>query len=45
MLTIKDPIENCNCGASKCRGKITGNDYKFLKLPLSWYAQKKLKDE
>lgn len=40
MLTIKDPIPKCNCGSTNCRGTITGQDYKFLKLPLSWYAQK-----
>jgi SET domain-containing protein len=45
MLTTSDPIASCNCGFDKCRGRITGEDYKFLKLPLSWYAQKRLKDE
>lgn len=40
MLTKKDPIPNCNCGTSSCRGKVTGQDYRFLNLPLSWYAQK-----
>lgn len=40
MLTIKDPIPECKCAAENCRGKITGEDYKFLDLPLSWYAQK-----
>ena len=42
MLTIKDPINPCRCGSEKCRGKVTGMDYQFLKLPLSWYAQKQL---
>lgn len=40
MLTKKNPIDPCNCGSKKCRGKVTGEDYKFLNLPLSWYAQK-----
>lgn len=40
MLTKTDYIPNCNCGSKKCRGKVTGEDYKFLDLPLSWYAQK-----
>lgn len=43
MLTKKNPIDPCNCGSPKCRGKVTGEDYKFLNLPLSWYAQKCLK--
>jgi len=42
MLIKNDPIPVCNCGAANCRGKITGTDYTFLKLPLSWYAQKLL---
>lgn len=45
MLTISDPIPVCNCGAENCRGKITGKDYKNLNLPLSWYAQKRLKED
>lgn len=45
MLTLSDPIPECNCGSEKCRGTITGTDYKFLTLPLSWYAQKRKKDE
>lgn len=40
FLTKKNPIDPCNCGSKNCRGKVTGEDYKFLKLPLSWYAQK-----
>ena len=40
MLTKKNPIDPCNCGTKNCRGKVTGADYKFLNLPLSWYAQK-----
>jgi SET domain-containing protein len=40
MLTKKNPIDPCNCGSKNCRGKVTGEDYKFLNLPLSWYAQK-----
>ena len=40
MLTKKDYIPVCNCGSDNCRGKVTGEDYKFLNLPLSWYAQK-----
>jgi SET domain-containing protein len=40
FLTKKNPIDPCNCGSHKCRGKVTGEDYKFLDLPLSWYAQK-----
>ena len=40
MLTKQDYISNCNCGSENCRGKVTGKDYKFLNLPLSWYAQK-----
>lgn len=42
MLTSKNSIDKCNCGSKSCRGTITGNDYKFLNLPLSWYAQKRL---
>jgi SET domain-containing protein len=41
FLTKKDPINPCRCGAKNCRGKVTGEDYKFLNLPLSWYAQKR----
>lgn len=40
FLTKKNPIDPCNCGSTNCRGKVTGEDYKFLNLPLSWYAQK-----
>lgn len=40
FLTKKNPIDPCNCGSNNCRGKVTGEDYKFLNLPLSWYAQK-----
>jgi SET domain-containing protein len=40
FLTKKNPIDPCNCGSNKCRGKVTGEDYKFLDLPLSWYARK-----
>ena len=40
MLTKSDYIPECNCGSKNCRGKVTGEDYKFLDLPLSWYAQK-----
>lgn len=40
MVIKSDPISNCKCGAKNCRGKVTGQDYKFLDLPLSWYAQK-----
>lgn len=40
FLTKKNPIDPCNCGSANCRGKVTGEDYKFLNLPLSWYAQK-----
>lgn len=42
MLIKKNPIDPCNCGSKKCRGKVTGDDYKSLKLPLSHYAQKEL---
>jgi hypothetical protein len=42
MITSKNYIDKCNCGSENCRGVVTGNDYKFLKLPLSWYAQKRL---
>lgn len=45
MLTRKDPIPECRCGSDKCRGTITGLDYRFLNLPLSWYAQKRLRDD
>lgn len=45
MLTIHDPIPECNCGTPSCRKTITGSDYKFLKIPLSWYAQKRLKED
>jgi hypothetical protein len=45
MLTKKDCIPNCKCGSSNCRGKVTGEDYKFLNLPLSWYAQKRKNNE
>lgn len=40
LIKQKDPIPVCKCGAKNCRGKVTGEDYKFLDLPLSWYAQK-----
>jgi hypothetical protein len=40
LIKQKDPIPECKCGAKNCRGKVTGEDYKFLDLPLSWYAQK-----
>jgi SET domain-containing protein len=45
MLTKKDYIPDCKCGSSNCRGKVTGEDYKFLNLPLSWYAQKRKNNE
>lgn len=45
FLTKKNPIEHCNCGSAKCRGKVTGDDYKSLDLPLSWYANKRLRQE
>jgi len=45
FLTKKNPIDPCKCGSNKCRGKVTGEDYKTLDLPLSWYAQKRLKNE
>lgn len=44
FLTKKNPIEVCKCGSSKCRGRVTGEDYKTLNLPLSWYAQKKMQE-
>lgn len=43
LINQKDPIPKCNCGSKNCRGKVTGDDYKYLNLPLSWYAQKRLK--
>lgn len=43
MLTNNPYIKDCKCGSSKCRKQITGEDYKFLTLPLSWYAQKRKK--
>lgn len=45
MLTKKDYITECNCGSKNCRKKVTGEDYKFLNLPLSWYAQKRKNNE
>jgi hypothetical protein len=45
FITRKNPIDPCNCGSTKCRGKVTGDDYKTLDLPLSWYAQKRLRLE
>jgi hypothetical protein len=45
MITKSDPIPRCNCGSATCRGKVTGEDYKFLTLPLSWYAQKRKSNE
>jgi hypothetical protein len=42
FITKKNPIDPCNCGSASCRGKVTGEDYKTLNLPLSWYARKKL---
>ena len=45
MLTKKDYIPECKCGSNNCRGKVTGEDYKFLELPLSWYAQKRKLNE
>lgn len=45
MLTKTDYIPECKCGSNNCRGKVTGEDYKFLKLPLSWYAQKRKNNE
>jgi len=45
MLTKTDYIPQCNCGSVNCRGKVTGKDYKFLELPLSWYAQKRKNNE
>ena len=45
MITKTDFIPECKCGSSNCRGKVTGEDYKFLDLPLSWYAQKRKSDE
>ncbi len=44
FLTKKDPIPICKCRSANCRGKVTGEDYKTLNLPLSWYAKKKLKE-
>lgn len=41
MLTKTPYIKECNCGSDDCRKQITGEDYKFLNLPLSWYAQKR----
>lgn len=45
MLTKKPYITDCKCGSQNCRGTVTGNDYKFLDLPLSWYAQKRKNNE
>lgn len=45
MLTKQDYIPKCNCGSENCRGKVTGKDYKFLNLPLSWYAQKEKNED
>jgi len=45
FLTKKNPIEVCKCGAHNCRSKVTGEDYKTLNLPLSWYARKRLMKE
>jgi uncharacterized protein len=45
MVMKKDPIPECNCQSKNCRGRVTGSDYKFLTLPISWYAQKKLSCE
>ena len=42
FITKKNPIDPCNCGSIQCRGKVTGDDYKTLNLPLSWYAKKLL---
>ena len=45
MLTKNPYIQDCKCGSDNCRGTVTGKDYLFLDLPLSWYAQKRKASE
>lgn len=43
MIVDRAIIEQCTCRSTNCRGKIRGDDFRRINLPLSWYAQKRLK--